>query len=80
MGLLTVMALIGVAFDICEHCSPREAYRILVREVLEKERGFGKLAGTDWVQHYATSDYCAACRAKYAAEPEDGTHEGSAEA
>jgi hypothetical protein len=63
-GLISVMAMIGIAFDVCEHCSPREAYRILVKEVLKKQRGYPQLKGTQWVQHYGTHDYCKECDAE----------------
>jgi len=63
-GLISVLAMMGIAFDVCKHCSPRDAYRILVKEVLKKARGFRQLKGTNWVQHYATSDYCKECDAE----------------
>jgi len=63
-ALLAQLALFGIAFDVCEHCTPRDAYRLLVTEVLPKEHGYPEMRGTGWVQHYSTSDYCAQCDAE----------------
>jgi hypothetical protein len=59
---LMKLALGGVAFHICEHCSLREAYRIFMEEICEKSGVFQPLFGTGWVQNVCTSDYCKECR------------------
>ena len=55
------LALAGVAFHVCEHCSIREAYRIFIEEVCKNSGHFRPLCGTGWVQNYCTSDYCKEC-------------------
>jgi hypothetical protein len=58
---LMKLALCGVAFHICEHCSIREAYRIFIEDVCENCGHYKPLCGTGWVQNYCTSDYCKEC-------------------
>ena len=60
-GVLARLALAGIALDVCEHYTPREAYRLLVDKILPEERSFRELIGTGWVQHFSTSDYCGRC-------------------
>lgn len=62
--VLSQLALIGVAYSVCDHCSPREAYRILLEEILPDCGAYEELIGTDWVQHFMTHEYCAACDAE----------------
>jgi len=59
---LAKLALAGVAFHVCEHCTCREAYRIFIEEVCEKCGHYRPLIGTGWVQNYCASDYCTQCR------------------
>ena len=59
--VLSQLALLGVAYSVCDHCSPREAYRILIDEVLPECGAYEELIGTDWVQHFMTHEYCAEC-------------------
>ncbi|EDY16408.1 hypothetical protein CfE428DRAFT_6027 [Chthoniobacter flavus Ellin428] len=59
---LAHLALFGVAFHICEHCSIREAYRIFQEKVCLEGRIFPEMRGTSFVQHYMTSDYCERCQ------------------
>ena len=58
---LAKLALAGVAFHVCEHCSIREAYRIFIEDVCASEGHFRPLVGTGWVQNFCTSDYCKQC-------------------
>lgn len=61
---LAKLALAGVAFHVCEHCSAREAYRIFIEEVCSDSEGSGAfrpLIGTGWVQNFCSSDYCKRC-------------------
>lgn len=62
--LLGRLALVGVALSVCEHCTPRDAYRLLLEKILPDEGAFEELVGTGWVQHFMTSEYCPACDAK----------------
>ncbi len=62
--LLAQMALHGVALDVCEHFSPREAYQLLLEKICPEERAYPELRHTQWVQHYSTGDYCPFCQAE----------------
>jgi len=69
--LLGQMALFGIALDICEHCSPRDAYRFLVEEIAPEGTFHPEMRDTDWVQHFATSDVCPECEAEFEREFEE---------
>jgi hypothetical protein len=58
---LMKLALGGVAYHTCEHCSVREAYRIFIEEICEKSGAFPQLRGTGWVQNVCASDFCKKC-------------------
>ncbi|MBW7866363.1 MAG: hypothetical protein GX580_10980 [Candidatus Hydrogenedens sp.] len=60
--LLARLAMLNIAFDICEHFTPRAAYRVLTEHVLRRERGHPEMIGSGWVQHYCTHDYCRKCQ------------------
>lgn len=60
-----MLAIYNVAYEVCEHCTPREAYRLLVTKALPEARGQPDMRGTGWVQHYSTSDYCPKCTEEY---------------
>jgi hypothetical protein len=60
-SLLTQLALVNVALDVCEHFTPRDCYRLLVDTLLDEGRQFGELIGTGWVTHVSTWEYCPAC-------------------
>ena len=72
--ILARLALIGVALDVCEHFTPRDCYRLLRDTILPETNAFDELAGTGWVQHMMTHEYCKDCQAEFedpAAEVED---------
>lgn len=71
--LLAQLALYGIALEICEHFTPREAYRLLLEQICPEERAYPELRNTQWVQHHSTSDYCQQCQAEM--EREFGTWE-----
>jgi hypothetical protein len=56
------LALFGVAFNICEHCSIQDAYRIFMQKVCAECTVFPQMRGTSCVQHFTTSDFCERCR------------------
>jgi hypothetical protein len=62
--LVGQMALWGIALDICEHYTPRDAYRLLVTEILPNHRAHPELRGTGWVQHFMTCEHCPQCDAE----------------
>jgi hypothetical protein len=64
---LMKLALAGVAFHVCEHCSARDAYRIFIEEVCKDSGQYKPLIGTGWVQNFCTSDYCKKCMGEDAA-------------
>lgn len=59
--LLAQLALHGVAYDVCEHYTAKQAYQLLVDKICREERVFPQLRNTQWVQHFSTSDFCPAC-------------------
>lgn len=69
--LLSQLALFGVALDVCQHFTPRDVYRLLVEKVCLHERAYSELRGTQWVQHFATSDFCRSCEEEFEREYEE---------
>lgn len=63
--ILARLAGIGIALDVCEHFTPRDCYRLLKDTILPKPTAYGELAGTGWVQHFSTWEYCADCDAEH---------------
>ena len=64
-SLLAEMALYGIALDICQHYTPRDAYRLLVEEICREQRAYPELRQTQWVQQFMTSEFCEACDAEF---------------
>lgn len=69
--LLGRLAVLGVALNVCDHCTPRDTYRMLVEKILPDSGAFEELIGTGWVQHLMTHEYCEACEAEAAEEFQD---------
>ncbi|MCE5231549.1 hypothetical protein LLG95_18375, partial [bacterium] len=67
-GIVGEMAMYGVALDACEHCTLRDIYRIIYENIHTEWRFHPELAGTGWVQHYSTSDYCRKCAEEFEKE------------
>ena len=63
--LLAQLALYGIALDVCEHFTPRDCYRLLIENICREEHVYPELRDTQWVQHFATGDYCDACLAEF---------------
>ena len=63
-GLLAQLALYGIALDMCEHVTPRDAYRMLVEDLNSEDGVFPEMRATGWVQHFATWESCPACQAE----------------
>lgn len=63
--LIANLALFSIAFDICPHCTPRGAYRILTEEILPENCGNPELAGTGWIQHFSTHEFCKQCEEEH---------------
>ena len=63
--VLTRLALFGIALDVCEHYTPRMAYRYLVETMLPNERAYPQMRQTQWVQHFSTSDDCPDCQKEF---------------
>jgi hypothetical protein len=85
--ILRRLAMHSVALDMCEHFSCRDAYRLLVEEILPKYPVYPGLPLTGYVQHYSTWEYCRKCDEEFEAkwqadekarqEREAGGEEGS---
>jgi len=69
--LLAELALFGIALDVCEHYTPRDAYRLLLEEICPQQRAYPELRNTQWVQHFMTSEYCSECAAEIERELSD---------
>jgi len=67
-SLLARLALHGIALDICEHYTPRAAYRLLVERICPEEGVFPELRNTQWVQHFMTHEFCSQCDAEFGRE------------
>jgi hypothetical protein len=63
-SLLGQMALYGIALAVCEHFTPRDAYRLLLDRICTAERAYPELRQTQWVQHFMTSEFCEQCEAE----------------
>ncbi len=64
-ALLSQMALFGIALDVCEHFTPRDAYRYLMETILPQEGGHRELRHTQWVQHFSTWEDCEQCTREF---------------
>ncbi len=62
--ILRRLAMHSVALDMCEHFSPRDAYRMLVEEILPERPIYPGLPLTGYVQHYSTWEHCVICDAE----------------
>jgi len=69
--LLGRMATHGIALDMCEHYTPRAAYKLLMETILKEEGTFPELPQTGFVQHFMTHEFCDACDAEMQQEFED---------
>jgi hypothetical protein len=74
--LLGHLAMLGIALHVCEHFSWRDAYRLMVERLCREEVAFEQLRGTQWVQHFMTSEYCRACEAEMEKEFEQQKRSG----
>ena len=63
-GLLTQLAMVGVALDVCEHFTPRDCYRLIRDKLLLEPNAYPELVGSGWVQHVSTWEYCKECEAE----------------
>lgn len=59
--LLAKLALHGIALDICEHFSAKDAYKLMIDQICHDEEVFPELRNTQWVQHFSTWEYCPKC-------------------
>ncbi|MBI5092551.1 MAG: hypothetical protein HZB26_08930 [Candidatus Hydrogenedentes bacterium] len=68
--ILGQLAIWGVALHLCKHFTPRDCYKLLIATILPESKAYRELAGTGWVQHFDTGEYCAKCEAEFDAEYE----------
>ena len=66
--ILRRLAMHSVALDMCEHFTPRDAYRLLVEEILPTCPIYPGLPLTGYVQHYSTWEYCRKCEEEFEAK------------
>ena len=64
--LLARLAFFGTTMDTCEHCTPKNAYRIMVDLLLPKLGVYEPLIGSGYVHHICAYDVCEECLAKMA--------------
>jgi len=69
--VLSQLAIFGISLHICDHFTPRDAYRLLLEEICSDARAYPELRNTQWVQCFSTSDYCEACEAEFDREYEE---------
>jgi len=67
--LLQAMALRGVAFDMCHHISAKEAYRLLIEELLPEAGVHPGLVDTGFICHFGTAEFCPHCQAEFESSP-----------
>ena len=67
-AILSQLALLSVALDVCEHFTMKQTYRLLMEEILPTAKVHPNLAASEMVQHYTTSDYCQQCDAEFEAD------------
>lgn len=67
-SLLAAMAMRGVAFDMCVHFTAKDAYRLLIEELLPEAGVHPNLVATGWVQHYSSWESCPQCEAEFEEE------------
>jgi hypothetical protein len=70
-SLLAELARFNIAVDVCEHFTPRDAYRLLVERICPQERAYPELRSTQWIQHFSTAEFCERCEAESARELDD---------
>jgi hypothetical protein len=62
--ILARLAVSSIAFDMCEHVTAVEAYRLLYERTVDS-RNLRELAGTVNVLHMSTYDDCPECEAEF---------------
>lgn len=62
--LIARLALFSTALDVCDHCTPLKAYKILVDEILPSLGVYEPLIGGDFVHHVCAYEHCDECRAE----------------
>ncbi len=67
--LLARLARHGIALDMCEHFTPRQAYQLMLERILPEESVAVQLVDCGYVQHFSTYEFCAECLEE--AEDED---------
>lgn len=60
--LVGELARFSVAIHLCEHCTWREAYAWLLREIIQEGRIPKDLARSGWTQNYLYGESCPKCQ------------------
>jgi len=62
--LLGRLALFGVALHVCDHCTPRDAYRLLLNKILPELSRSAPHTGEEEIRAIMTAKYCRFCAAE----------------
>lgn len=65
VAILSQLAKLSVALDVCEHFDAVSTYRLLMDEILANAKVHPNLAASEMVQHYSTSEHCRVCQADF---------------
>lgn len=59
--LVKRLEALDISYEVCEHCNAREAYRILLEEILPQNDGNPEPDNMEGVDYFSTVDYCPEC-------------------
>ena len=60
--LLSRLARHGIAIHVCPHFTMLEVYELLIDTICPQYGTYAELAGTEWVQHFSTGEFCIDCQ------------------
>jgi hypothetical protein len=64
-AILMQLALHNIAFHMCEHFTPRAAYKLLVEEILREQGAHPDLPRIGYTMNFDTSESCDECAAEF---------------
>ena len=62
------LALHGISYSVCPHCSMSDAYHILFREIAEECHIHPELWANKWTTHLNSAEYCPICEQEFEEE------------
>jgi len=63
--ILSRLALHNVAFHMCEHSTPRSAYKLLLERILPEQSTHPELPRIGFTMNFDTSEFCEECDAEF---------------